>query len=943
MSYVTFGQVFKKGAVPSGQYVSGHVSNVDKDVQCDAMAVHGDGSLRHGIFTYNATTGQTLTLKTAESPLAGAALTRANLPSGFSVEVTLNVSGDALYTSAMTKADIEAATVYTHLSGPLCSEWIVTDNVTKTGPTNHPHLMVYYHIRLYVDGNVRVDYVVENGWTFEASPQDYTYDWTLKLNGVTKGSASALAHYRHCRWHKVFWLSGAPNIYTRPDTRYLRDSKAVPNYDDVTITEVYLDSLRSSVAPMDNGDHRDYMPDSGYQPGIGLLPLWDSLYIVSGDARAFQAMLANTDGAGAYRAHYRERVSGRPISIADYPSATIQNSSVPSGSSSNPHTIDQAHQPSMAYLAYLATGDYFYLEELQFWATWNFLYANATSYRDYEKGIFGVEIRGQAWALRTLGQVAYITPDADPLKAHFVASIGHNMTYKEASYSSNPGANNLGALLSYDGYAQFKPWMDDFYTASLNYLVDLGFSEAVPMRDWKAVQPVGRMGTTEYCYIKASTYVLATGTSNSNWFTDFTNFYEQNFGTNTSCPLGSEMEGYPSLPSGYLANLYPALAAAVDAGATNAGAAWNRMIGSAVLPDFTNTPIWAVIPRILPPVTAGVIAQMESGTWAEISGTNLDAVFPSPLPDGIEGPISIMKTWCGGAYDTQRDRLIVWGGGHKDYAGNELYVYDINSESWSRITEPSSPTAENLSHYADGKPSSRHTYNALQYAANVDEFFSLTAGATFGDPGGFFHDVDSFDFDTLTWDTSHPNNPSATNLTYGGISAYDSVAGKLWYHGGFSGPLTSYDPNTKLWTEYGGVNNLAIYSTAAIDTVRNNLVSVGGYGGERQIYIWDLDNPNSSATVPSSSGSSALETSSAPGFVYNPDRDRFVGWSGGSTLYELNPSTWEWTTVSLSGNNTVTPTAAEPQGTFGRFQYIPSQNAYIIVNKTNENVYIFKV
>jgi hypothetical protein len=38
-----------------------------------------------------------------------------------------------------------------------------------------------------------------------------------------------------------------------------------------------------------------------------------------------------------------------------------------------------------------------------------------------------------------------------------------------------------------------------------------------------------------------------------------------------------------------------------------------------------------------------------------------------------------MAAWGGGAHDTKRDRLIVWGGGHGDYGGNELYAFDVNT------------------------------------------------------------------------------------------------------------------------------------------------------------------------------------------------------------------------------------------------------------------------
>jgi hypothetical protein len=39
----------------------------------------------------------------------------------------------------------------------------------------------------------------------------------------------------------------------------------------------------------------------------------------------------------------------------------------------------------------------------------------------------------------------------------------------------------------------------------------------------------------------------------------------------------------------------------------------------------------------------------------------------------------------------------------------------------------------------------------------------------------------------------------------------------------------------------------------------------------------------------------------------------------------------------------VTPTSKEPNGTYGRFRYIPSKNVFIAVNRTSENVYFYRL
>ncbi len=144
-------------------------------------------------------------------------------------------------------------------------------------------------------------------------------------------------------------------------------------------------------------------------------------------------------------------------------------------------------------------------------------------------------------------------------------------------------------------------------------------------------------------------------------------------------------------------------------------------------------------------VAAG-LDDLAAGHWYEVPNSRMSSVDPCPARNcsysGSSGQDSVIRSWGGGAYDSQRDRLIVWGGGHSNYAGNELYAFDVNSETWLRLTQPSTSIQQDVSHYSDGKPSSRHTYGDLQYDPNNDWFVSLNAGSTYGSTGGTHRTVD---------------------------------------------------------------------------------------------------------------------------------------------------------------------------------------------------------
>jgi hypothetical protein len=351
-------------------------------------------------------------------------------------------------------------------------------------------------------------------------------------------------------------------------------------------------------------------------------------------------------------------------------------------------------------------------------------------------------------------------------------------------------------------------------------------------------------------------------------------------------------------------------------------------------------PGWLCLLCLAQPTTAGPLDELQPGHWYEVPNSKLETVFPNPPPRGNTGPSSVMDAWSGGAYDTRRDRLIIWGGGHLDYSGNEIYVFDLKDLRWRRLDEPTKVIKEDVARYPDGRPSSRHTYNYVQYAPNIDRFFSLGFAAAYGGPAISGDAVDAYDFDALRWDTKA--DKPANGITTGAISAYDPTTGKLWHHGCLDdGSLVAYDPIADSWSRPLGNHALAYYATAAIDPARRIMVATGG-AENNYVLVWSLERPGSPSMI-RTSGPKILESAHAPGFVYDPVSTMFVGWSGGAHVYTLDPDTWAWTRVDPAPGNTVTPTEPNETGTYGRFQYVPNLNAFILVNRPGENVYFYRL
>ncbi|MHC4576246.1 MAG: Ig-like domain-containing protein, partial [Planctomycetota bacterium] len=339
-----------------------------------------------------------------------------------------------------------------------------------------------------------------------------------------------------------------------------------------------------------------------------------------------------------------------------------------------------------------------------------------------------------------------------------------------------------------------------------------------------------------------------------------------------------------------------------------------------------------------PPEVFDAVRNLAPGHWYEIPNTHMEAVQPDPVP--LPGYIGgVVGAWGGGAYDTKRDRLIVWGGGHGDYSGNEVYVFDMNTLKWSRITDPSAfPPGDpnNVNDevvHPDGRPISRHTNNYINYLPPPIDRFYCGGGAGIWKSGQFEDDnTYLFDFDTLEWETK-------SRCIAAFIGAVCAVApdGRVWQICNNSG-LCVYDATTDTWTKHAPWDGWFGYDyTAAVDSVRNRLIAIG----RGSALAWDLSNPDRAHVNLTFTGDTEIIDEMSPGMVYHPGSDRLVMWAGGAAVYTLNLDTLVWTKVNSTGS--VSPGPEAENGTYGRFRYSPTQDLFVVVNSAYKNVFVYRL
>jgi len=359
-----------------------------------------------------------------------------------------------------------------------------------------------------------------------------------------------------------------------------------------------------------------------------------------------------------------------------------------------------------------------------------------------------------------------------------------------------------------------------------------------------------------------------------------------------------------------------------------------------------------VCPAVAADGLNAIIQAMPADSWHEVPNSKLNedpAEAQDPERTGIwqghdPGAHGVFS-YSGGVFDTKRDRLLIWGGGHHAYYGNEVYAFNLKNFTWDRLTDPSptvdagtdakpGPRADIL---ADGNPNSRHTYFNLDYIPEPwDAMFSSPAGTTASRGCGLDRHTWLFDLKKNKWinkgktgvgDPIVGESPTA--------SAYDPVS-RLVYSVGAEG-LYEYNLETNFWRHLDKKNindsGAATDRGMTIDTQRNKIVVVG----QGEVAVYDLDGENAYQKQSWKTKGNEFQNVMRfrPGVNYDPVLDRIVIWHGGA-VQALNMDTREWTAMAVA------PQKPYPVGTYGRFRYSPKQNAYVVANDGRRNVLIYK-
>jgi hypothetical protein len=396
-----------------------------------------------------------------------------------------------------------------------------------------------------------------------------------------------------------------------------------------------------------------------------------------------------------------------------------------------------------------------------------------------------------------------------------------------------------------------------------------------------------------------------------------------------------------------------------------------------------------------------IISAMSEGDWAKVNINHYSDVW-TPIDQRPTGnnPGAIIRAWSSFAWDSTRNELILWGGGHANYGGNEVYTWKTSTLEWARASLPSA--IQHIAGTANGfqtvdgplySPISAHTYDNQEYLPVVDRF--VTLGGNIYNSGGPFR-MSGATTGPYLWDPSKADANQVGGLTGSQVdpAAHPGViGGEMWENrliglppntlpvngatdavvvggtdvvyfsavagNGTIGGLYKYtindinDPAADTWQAVGRGTNGSVSAgsgAGALDVDRNLFVRTVGSTG---FMYWDLNEAGLATphvftpTVDGIGGSLAL---GGRGLEWDPVRDWFVLWMGNGDVWYLKPPD----EISVNGwllEKALDPSGATPlvsdntafTGVLGKWKYDATDDVFIgLSGDIDGGVWVYK-
>ncbi|MFC1479142.1 hypothetical protein ACFL6F_00955 [Planctomycetota bacterium] len=284
------------------------------------------------------------------------------------------------------------------------------------------------------------------------------------------------------------------------------------------------------------------------------------------------------------------------------------------------------------------------------------------------------------------------------------------------------------------------------------------------------------------------------------------------------------------------------------------------------------------------------------------------------------------RDWATWVFDTDRDMLYVWAGGHGSYPGNDVARYHLATDRWETSdpieiplgccgTNEQYPSGFNFNKRPWVK---KHVWNSQAYDPGLRKMVMAGVNDSKLDPYFYLYDPDKAD-----WVSRHRIAAGMGNDAYGMQVRYTSHGTLAWYGGG----VWLLDSRNLIWKKIGtkgkmpgtGVDSCGLVYDSKRD--RMLFATLGGYGKpyDGQIHALDMKTSQVKPLNPEGMDTSKTWRMFLREAAYDSKNDMFL-WPqqlnrGGKmvpgmfTIYDPAKNRWVLAKIGTKGGRHITPFA----------------------------------
>jgi hypothetical protein len=445
--------------------------------QLDVLARHADGSARHALISLELPplqAGERRGLVLARAPAEAASpldLNAALAGRGAVLEVT-PIGDGAPWQVDLLALWRAAGAERRWQSGPLAVQGRVVARVPRGATGGVDSMRVVVDLTVRADGTLWVDFWLRNDIAMQANGGPASYRMRLLLDGREVRAAEVARQFQYTAWGRLHGAQrgrAEPPVlpFLRHDAAYLAETAAVMRFDlSVGVAERSLNDMGRLLeapdwdAPFSGRGIRTRMGDGGARADLGVNTQWQAAWLISGDRRAAAVAIGQAEAAGNVPWHFWDMAGGSDrrggwLDVQRWPGLWVdgRGGRPPRGLAQHAATIQEtgwmavtSHAPSLSFVPYLLTGRRAFLDHLTSQGAWNVVglwpAMRSLAWRTWQSGgprpsaapaedvlLVFQEPRGGAWAMRTIGDAVWISPESDPNRAYLADVERRNWTW----------------------------------------------------------------------------------------------------------------------------------------------------------------------------------------------------------------------------------------------------------------------------------------------------------------------------------------------------------------------------------------------------------------------------------------------------------------------------------------------------------------------------------